>query len=151
MEKMYREYKDIVDFRLVYIKEAHASDSRRPVNYAKEKGITEHDDYKERCSVAEMFFKEESLTIPCLVDHMDDSVNGAYKAWPDRIFLVRKDGRLAVAAKRGPWGFEPALNEAADWLKQYKKSGKEPGLPNDAAAAGAERRIAPKSSSNKKK
>ena len=145
MEDMYQQYKDIVDFRLIYIKEAHASDSRRPVKYAKEKGITEHDDYKERCVTAELFFQEQSLTIPCLVDHMDDSVNSAFKAWPDRVFVVRKDGRLAVAASRGPWGFEPALLKAKDWLQEYKKSGKEPELPGDAADAGKEQRIEPKS------
>ena len=52
MQKMYDDYKDVVDFRLVYIKEAHASDSDWPVEYAKEMGITQHKTYKQRCSVA---------------------------------------------------------------------------------------------------
>lgn len=154
MEKMYQQYKDVVEFKLVYIKEAHASDSRRPVQYAREKGITEHDDYQERCSTAEMLLNDESLHIPFLIDHMDDSVNKAYAAWPDRIYLVQKDGRIAVAAERGPWGFEPALNQARQWIEKYKKDGKEPDLPTDAVAAGNEKVIEPaesKTSSGKHK
>ncbi len=125
---MYQDYKDVAEFRMIYIKEAHAADGRRPVGYAKELGITEHDNYKERCTTAEMLFKNKELTIPCLVDSMDDKTNKDYSAYPDRIFLVRKDGKLAVAAARGPWGFSPALKETQAWLAEFKESGKEPEL-----------------------
>ncbi len=126
---MYQEYKDVAEFRMVYINEAHASDGRSPVGYAKELGITEHDDIGERCTTAQMLLDDKQLTIPCLIDGMDNKVNEAYSAWPDRIFLVRKDGRLAVAAERGPWGFKPALDEANEWLESFKQNGEEPELP----------------------
>jgi len=126
---MYNDYKDIAEFRMVYINEAHAADGRRPVAYAKEKGITEHDDYSERCTTAQMLMDDKTLTIPCLIDGMDNKVNQAYSAWPDRIFLVRTDGKLAVAADRGPWGFKPGLTASNEWLEQFSKSGKEPELP----------------------
>ncbi len=125
---MYLEYKDVAEFRMVYITEAHAADGRRPVEYAKKLKITEHENIGERCTTAEMLFKDKKLTIPCLVDGMDNAVNVAYSAHPDRIFLVRKDGRLAVAADRGPWGFKPGLEATGDWLKEFKESGKEPAL-----------------------
>ena len=128
---MYQEYKEVAEFRLIYIKEAHAADGRRPVPYAKQLNITEHDDYQERCTTAEMLFKDKSLTLPCLIDNMDDEVNKAYHAWPDRIFVVRSDGKLAVAADRGPWGFKPALDKAVDWLKEFKETGQEPSLPEN--------------------
>ena len=69
--------------------------------------------------------KEMKITIPCVIDNMDNKVNEAYKGSPTRCFLVRKDGILAVAGKRGPWGYKPALKEAAEWLAHYKKTGKE--------------------------
>ncbi|MDA7977269.1 MAG: hypothetical protein MPJ50_00705 [Pirellulales bacterium] len=144
MEKMYQDYKDIVDFQLVYIKEAHAADSNWSVDYAKDLGITEHDNHLERCTAADMLFKDKALSIPFLVDDMKDAVNGAYKAFPDRIFLVRKDGRLAVAATRGPWGFSPALTQVATWLAEYRKNGKEPDLPKDAKEAGEDVRVVTK-------
>lgn len=128
MEKLYQDYKDIAEFRIVYINEAHASDGRRPVQYAVDLGINQHKNYGERCDVAERLVKEKKLTIPCIIDKMDNKVNEAYKGWPDRAFLVRKDGRLAVAGSRGPWGFAPALKEIEEWLSQYKKTGEEPEL-----------------------
>ncbi len=129
MEKMYQEYKDIVEFRMIYIREAHAADGNRPVGYAKAKGINQQTTYSERCTTAEMLMAEKKLTIPCLIDGMDNAANLAYRAQPDRVFLVRKDGRLAVAADRGPWGFQPGVEEVEAWLKEYKRTATEPDLP----------------------
>jgi len=126
---MYRTYKDVAAFYIVYISEAHAADDSWPVEYAKKLGITEHKSFGERCAVAERLVADKKLTIPCLVDNMKDEAAAAYKAWPDRLFLIRKDGRLGVAGKRGPWGFKPALDEAQEWLASFKESGKEPALP----------------------
>ncbi len=134
---MYQDYKDVADFRLVYIREAHAADSSRPVRYAKDKGINDAKTFEQRCEVAELLIQEKKLTIPTYIDGMDNKANQAYSAWPDRIFLVRNDGRLAVAADRGPWGFKPAVQAAESWLRAYKETGKEPALP-------APKKIAPK-------
>lgn len=126
---MFQDYKHVAEFRMVYINEAHAADGRRPVGYAKEKGITEHDSYEERCTTAQMLLDDKTLTLPCLIDAMDNKVNQAYSAWPDRIFVVRTDGKLAVAADRGPRGFNPGLEAANQWLYAFSKSGTEPELP----------------------
>jgi len=125
---MYQTYKDVADVYIVYISEAHAADDSWPVGYAKELGITEHKNYGQRCEVAERLVKDKKLTIPFLVDNMDNHVAKAYKGWPDRIFLVRKDGRLAVGGKRGPWGFKPALDQTIAWLAEYKRTKREPPL-----------------------
>ncbi len=130
MEKMYRKYRGIAEFYIVYISEAHAEDDKYPVPYAKELGIKEHKTYGERCLVANRLLSDKKLTIPCLVDTIDNQVQKIYKGWPDRVFLVRKDGRLGVAAGRGPWGFEPGLIEAGEWLAAYKKTGHEPAIPD---------------------
>lgn len=127
---MYDMYKDIAEFRIVYIDEAHALDDLRPVRYAVDLGIKEHKNIGERCTTADMMMANEHITIPCIVDNMDNKVNAAYNAHPDRIFVVRKDGRLAVAGDHGPWGFKPALQKTKKWLEEYKKNGKEPGLPD---------------------
>ena len=129
MERMYQTYKDLADFYIVYISEAHALDDSWPVPYAKDLGIKEHTTYGERCGVADKLTKDKKLTIPCLIDGMDNAVEKRYKGWPDRVFLVRKDGKLGVAGQRGPWGFAPGLEAAKGWLAQYKKTGEEPALP----------------------
>ncbi|MBW1863567.1 MAG: hypothetical protein JRJ02_14540 [Deltaproteobacteria bacterium] len=126
---MYQEHKDVVVFRIIYLREAHASDGDWPVPYAAEKGLTEHKDYAERCVAAQKLLTDKKLTIPTIIDKIDNKVAEAYDAMPNRAFIVRKDGRLAVAASQGPRGYAPALKEIEKWLAQYKKSGKEPGLP----------------------
>jgi len=134
---------------MVYINEAHAADGRRPVDYAKELDITEHQNYGERCETAERLIKDKELTIPCVIDGMENLVNGAYQAHPDRIFLVRTDGRLAVAGDRGPFGFEPALKEAQTWLEEFAKTKAEPELSKDAAEAGEDRHVTPEPDKDK--
>jgi len=126
---MYRSYGDIAEFRLVYISEAHATDDKRPVRYAIEKGIAEHKTYGDRCSVAGRLMNDKKLTIPAIVDDMDNRTAEAYDAHPNRVFLVRKDGLLGVAAGPGPFGWQPGLNETERWLAKYRETGEEPKLP----------------------
>ena len=126
---MYKSFKDIAEFRLIYISEAHATDDRRPVRYAIEKGISEHKTFADRCSVAGRLMSDEQLTIPAIVDTIDNRIAEAYDAHPNRVFLVRRDGLLGVAARPGPRGWQPGLNETERWLAEYKETGKEPTLP----------------------
>lgn len=142
MEALFQEYKDIAEFSLVYIREAHAADGRRPTPYAKQLGIKEHLTADDRCSTAQEMLKNKSITIPCFADSMDDRINAAYQAWPDRLYVIRSDGRLAIVAEPGPRGFEPALKETRKWLEQYRKERQEPPLPKNARPPGSERDIA---------
>lgn len=141
MEQMYQTYREVADFRLIYIREAHAADGARPVEYAKELGIKEHRTLEDRCATAQSLLKNNALTIPCLIDNMQDQVNQAYSAWPDRVFVIRTDGRLAIVARPGPQGFAPALRETEQWLSEWKRTGQEPELSEDAADAGRPRHI----------
>jgi len=55
--------------------------------------------------------------IPTIVDEMDDGVMKAYSAWPDRLYLIDLDGKVAYAGGIGPWGFRPSeLSKAIDRL-----------------------------------
>jgi len=44
--------------------------------------------------------------IPALVDDMDNTANDGYSGWPDRLYLVGKDGNVAYHGGRGPFGFK---------------------------------------------
>ena len=57
--------------------------------------------------------KLELEELPALVDDVDDAVNSAYSAWPDRLYLVDVDGRIAYQGGRGPFGFAPDELEVA--------------------------------------
>ena len=64
-------------------------------------------DLVERAEVATTCVTELNLPMPALLDKMDDKVNAAYKGWPDRLYLVGTDGKLAYAGGRGPFYFSP--------------------------------------------
>ena len=117
---------------VVYVREAHAADSSWPVDYAKQLNITEPKTYNERCTVAERLVAEGKLTIPCLIDGIDNSVNDLYKGHPTRIFLIRKDGKLGVAGSKGPFGLVPSMEATKKWLKDYERTGKEPEIRGSA-------------------
>ena len=44
---------------------------------------------------------------------LDDRVGQAYQGHPDRLYLVGKDGKIAFAGDRGPFGFRPQDLESA--------------------------------------
>jgi hypothetical protein len=46
---------------------------------------------------------------------MDDAVNIAYAAWPDRLYLIGLEGEVVYAGGIGPFGFKPTdLEQAMD-------------------------------------
>jgi hypothetical protein len=70
----------------------------------------------ERNAVARVCMtKLELEPIPALVDDMDNTASSAYSAWPDRLYLIGKDGKVAYHGGRGPFGFLPdELEQAID-------------------------------------
>ena len=58
---------------------------------------------------------------------MDNTAARAYKAWPDRLYVIGLDGRIALAGARGPWGFKPALENARVWLADHENATRAPG------------------------
>jgi len=103
-----------VQFFVVYIREAHALDSRSPLGGDGMPIVEDPVSIVERRGVAKVCMTKLALEpLPALVDGMDDPVSTAYAAWPDRLYLVGRDGRIAYHGGRGPFGFEPDELEAA--------------------------------------
>lgn len=107
---MYEKYKNQVEFYIVYIREAHAIDSRSPMDFGM---IEDPIDLVERTKVASQCVAELNMPMPAIVDKLDDVVNQAYGGWPDRLYLVDKKGVVAYAGGRGPFMFSPDQLEAA--------------------------------------
>lgn len=42
-----------------------------------------------------------------VVDGLDNAVASAYGGWPDRLYLIGQDGRVAYQGGEGPFGFSP--------------------------------------------
>ena len=102
---------------MVYIKEAHPSDGwTMPANERQGISIRDPKNYDERVKVAEKTCSTLRIKLPCLVDGMDNAVNRAYSAWPDRVYVVDRGGKIAVKAEQGPRGFGPGVEQTREWL-----------------------------------
>jgi hypothetical protein len=51
--------------------------------------------------------------MPLLVDRVDDAVCNAYSGFPDRLYIIDQQGRVAYKSGRGPFGFKPTEMEQA--------------------------------------
>ena len=101
---MYDKYHEDVEILLVYVREAHAIDGSWPMGRNPvEDPVTD----LERAQVASTCVADLKLPMTALVDGVNDTVNKGYAAWPDRLYLVGKDGKIAYAGGRGPFGFKP--------------------------------------------
>lgn len=67
----------------------------------------------ERAGVANSCVRKLGIKFPAVVDDFDNATEKAYTGWPDRIYLIDADGRIAYKSKAGPFGFHPAELEAA--------------------------------------
>ena len=112
LEELAERYGDRAAFLVVYVREAHPEDGW-VLEENREAGIALRDPttYEERTACALRL----PLSLPLLVDDLDDRVARAYGAWPERLYLVGRDGRIAYQGGRGPWDFRPEeLGEALE-------------------------------------
>lgn len=110
LTELYEEYGDRVEFLMVYIKEAHAMDSMMPSSFG---GVEDPITDEERQEVCVRCIDDLGIPIPAVIDDMEDSVNRAYGAWPDRLYLIGRSGSVAYAGAPGPSGFSTDELEAA--------------------------------------
>ncbi len=108
MNKLYHEYKDRAEFFVVYIQEAHPSDFWQTESNVKEGVVfTNPKGYTERVNLAGTCAVKLGIEIPALVDDMQNSTEVAYTGWPDRLYVIDRDGRIAHKSDAGPYGFKP--------------------------------------------
>ena len=109
---MYKRYGDRVAFLGIYVREAHPTDGW-PLPSNEKAGIvfSQPTVSSERFDVARKCCTLLKMTIPLLVDELDDRVGHAYSGMPDRLYLIDRDGRIAYKGGRGPMGFKPGEME----------------------------------------
>jgi hypothetical protein len=61
---------------------------------------------EDRFAAARDGVRRLGLTMPVLVDAMDDAVSEAFAAWPERLYVADR-GRLAHVGGPGPFEFDP--------------------------------------------
>ena len=122
---MYDEYRDRVSFYVVYIQEAHPTDLwQLPVNVRDGVLFASPRSDGERNETATACVRKLGIRIPALLDGIGNGIEKAYTAWPDRMFLIGRDGRLLFKTAPGPFGFSTArLGEALRNVTYSGRSG----------------------------
>ena len=67
----------------------------------------------ERCEVEGTCPTKLALRIPPSSTILRTLRKQSYTAWPDRLYVIDRDGRVAYKSKPGPFGFKPAEMEVA--------------------------------------
>jgi hypothetical protein len=92
----------------VYIKEAHPENGWVITENRRSRiSVDDPRDDQERAQVAAACAARLHLEMPIVVDGIENRVASAYGGWPDRLYLVGSDGRIAYQGGEGPFGFRP--------------------------------------------
>ena len=105
---MAERYAGRVAFFVVYIKEAHPEDGwLLASNREQEIAIADPASHADRLEVAEACAVRLRIQMPVLIDGIDNETARQYGGWPDRLYLIGRDGRIAFQGDEGPSGFRP--------------------------------------------
>jgi hypothetical protein len=96
------------------VAEAHPVDEwQLPANEEDGVLIAQHATLEERIAAAREAAARLRLTMPVLVDGMDDAASRAFAAWPERLVVADAVGVVTYPGAPGPYGFSPEEAEAA--------------------------------------
>ena len=99
-ENWYQEYKDSAHFLMVYIEEAH------PGNTVEGLEVFAPGTIEERHELAVLCTGSQDLTLPTVLDKLDNAVGIAYAAFPDRIYVLDGEGTVQFKTMPGPFGWD---------------------------------------------
>jgi hypothetical protein len=117
LENFYAHYGEFIEFFVVYIREAHSRQGWPvPIDPEGKRFLDDPETFEEREATAATCVLDLRISIPCLIDNIDDTAARAYKAYPDRLYLIGLEGRIAYAGGPGPRQFKP--KELKPYLKQ---------------------------------
>jgi hypothetical protein len=97
-----------VEFLAIYIREAHPEDGWIiPENRRSGVSVYEARSEEERHAIACTCATSLRLDMPMVFDRLDNAVASSYGGWPDRLYLISSEGRIAYQGGEGPFGFKP--------------------------------------------
>lgn len=108
LQQIFEAFGGRATFRIVYLAEAHPKDGWvGKSNVSDGILIRQHATLAERRAAARRCRRELGLTIPMLIDGMEDATSAAFSAWPERIYILGTDGRVAHQGGHGPYDVNP--------------------------------------------
>ena len=103
---------------MVYIREAHptdgwqlASNIEQKVEYAQTHTWEQRQEVANACAIG------LKLSMPILIDDADNRADIAFQGWPERLYVLSNDGKIAYHGGKGPFGFD--TEELYQFLESY--------------------------------
>ena len=100
------------------MREAHPTDEwqmksnvKDDVCYAQPKTL------EQRVYIANDFIKRYKYPVPFGIDDMGNAAEGAYSAWPERLYIIDEHGHIAYRGGNGPFKYDP--KEVRSWLAAH--------------------------------
>ncbi len=118
LKRIAAQYHARVDFLLVYISEAHIdggaeSQWQSTINQKDGIDLPPARSLEEKQAHATMCTRKLSLPFAVEVDGMDTAAERTYEAWPSRLYLVGRDGKVAFQTRLGELDFHSGDFERA--------------------------------------
>ena len=106
MTQIYQQFRDRVEFFVVYVQEAHPTDGWQTDSNLQD-GVLfrQHQSYAEREEVAQTCSLDLHIGLPIIIEEMNNVIDEAYGAAPERLYLVGVDGKVAYQGGAGPHFF----------------------------------------------
>ena len=108
IEKLREEFSSQAEFAIVYIKEAHPEDEWQSENNVKQDVLyRQPKTFEARMEVAREFVDRMGVETDAYVDDIRNTALACYAAWPERIYVIDRDGRISYKGGVGPFYFDP--------------------------------------------
>jgi tetratricopeptide (TPR) repeat protein len=114
LKRLSEEHKGKLDFRLIYIREAHAgADWQSTINERDGIALEPAKTVEQKREHAQLCLRKLDLPWAAIADGIDGAAEAAYQAWPSRVYIVDRHGRVAFNSRLGELEFQPARMEGA--------------------------------------
>jgi type I thyroxine 5'-deiodinase len=65
-------------------------------------------DFDERVQMRQLCVAKLGIKFPAvIIDTFDNTTERAYTGWPDRLYIIDRDGQVRYKSGPGPYGFRP--------------------------------------------
>ena len=120
LDELANSHGDKVKFFRVYIREAHAEgEDQVPRNLDEDIIFDQPATSDERAEVAAACMLRYNFSFPMLLDNMENEAEEKYNSWPDRLYLIGPNGKIAYQGGMGPLYFD--VDEFEGAVRTYSK------------------------------
>ena len=120
VEQIRKDFQDQVELVLVYIKEAHPGDEwQMDSNVESEVVFDQPKSFEARVDLARTFMDRMKVETDTFVDDIRNTALACYAAWPERIYVIDREGRIVYKGGMGPFYFKP--DELRKFLEDMKQ------------------------------